>query len=138
MVAGMHERVRRAVEARPGAVELVERLRQTDVRLGLASNSPRVLVDDALRSAELTDAFDVIVTSDDVAHAKPAPDLFLLAAERLELAPAECLVFEDSPNGALAALAAGMRAVLLDPLDLHPESVCPRIRSLGDLIRGGE
>ena len=88
MVAGMHERVRQAVEARPGAVELVERLRKTDVRLGLASNSPRVLVDDALRAAGLTDAFEVIVTSDDVAHAKPAPDIYLLACERLGVAPA--------------------------------------------------
>jgi HAD superfamily hydrolase (TIGR01509 family) len=111
MVAGMHERVRRAVDARPGAVELVERLRETDVRLGLASNSPRVLVDDALRSAGLTDAFDVIVTSDDVASAKPAPDMYLLACERLGVPPHDALALEDSASGVAAAKAAGLSVV---------------------------
>ena len=107
----MHERVRRAVEARPGAVELVERLRETDVRLGLASNSPRVLVDDALRTAGLADAFEVIVTSDDVAHAKPAPDIYLLACERLGVAPADALALEDSLSGVTAAKAAGLTVI---------------------------
>ena len=108
MVALMHDRVRRAVEARPGAVELVERLRATSVPLGLASNSPRALVDDALRSAGLTDAFEVIVTSDDVEHAKPAPDIYLLACERLGVAPADALALEDSNSGVAAAKAAGL------------------------------
>ena len=99
MVALMHERVRRAVDARPGAVELVERLRATHVPLGLASNSPRVLVDDALASAGLSDAFDVIVTSDDVEEAKPAPDIYLLACERLGVGPDEALALEDSAWG---------------------------------------
>ena len=71
----MHERVRAQVEARPGAIELMASLREVDgVRVGLASNSPRYLVNDALLTAGLADAFDAIVTSDDVAHAKPAPD----------------------------------------------------------------
>jgi beta-phosphoglucomutase-like phosphatase (HAD superfamily) len=63
----MHERVKRQVDARPGAVELIEGLRDlAGIRLGLASNSPRYLVDDALKTAGLADAFDSIVTSDDV------------------------------------------------------------------------
>ena len=111
MVVGMHERVRRAVEARPGAVELVNRLRRSDVRLGLASNSPRVLVDDALRSGGLADAFEVIVTGDDVANAKPAPDIYLLACERLGVPPADAVALEDSASGVAAAKAAGLTVV---------------------------
>jgi beta-phosphoglucomutase-like phosphatase (HAD superfamily) len=79
MIELMHALVRRSVDARPGAVELVDGLRELGTPLGLASNSPRFLVDDALRTAGLADAFDAIVTSDDVEHAKPAPDIYLLA-----------------------------------------------------------
>ena len=111
MVAGMHERVRQDVEARPGAIELVQQLRATDVLLGLASNSPRVLVDDALRTAGLLDAFEVIVTSDDVAKAKPAPDIYLLACERLGVSPDDALALEDSASGVTAAKAAGLTVI---------------------------
>ena len=108
----MHERVRRAVDARPGAIELVSRLREVDgVRLGLASNSPRFLVDDALATAGLTDVFETIVTSDDVEHAKPAPDLYLLACERLGVDPADALALEDSASGIAAAKAAGLTCI---------------------------
>jgi beta-phosphoglucomutase-like phosphatase (HAD superfamily) len=68
---------------------------------------------------------DVVVARDDVRKVKPAPELFLLAAARLGVAPAACLVFEDSPNGMRAALAAGMRCVavpnaLTRPLERPP------------------
>jgi len=107
MLEIMHGELRRDVAGRPGAVELVARLRGR-TRLGLASNSPRLLVDTALATAGLEDAFDAIVTSDDVAHAKPAPDLYLLACERLGVAPAESLALEDSSSGVAAAKAAGL------------------------------
>ncbi len=135
MVAGMHERVRRAVEARPGAVELVKRLQGTETRLGLASNSPRVLVDDALRSAGLTDAFETIVTSDDVANAKPAPDIYLLACERLRVAPADALALEDSASGVAAAKAAGLTVIAVPQFAETDVSAADRIvASLEDLL----
>jgi HAD superfamily hydrolase (TIGR01509 family) len=112
MVALMHERVRRQVEARPGAIELVDRLRAVDgFRLGLASNSPRFLVDDALATAGLADAFDAIVTADDVAHAKPAPDIYRLVCARLGVSPSEALALEDSASGVAAAKAAGLTCI---------------------------
>ena len=112
MIELMHDRVRDAVEARPGAVELVDGLRALDgVRLGLASNSPRPLVDTALASAGLTDVFEAIVTSDDVAHAKPAPDIYLLVCERLDVPPSEALALEDSASGVAAAKAAGLTCI---------------------------
>lgn len=109
MIGLMHERVRRQVDARPGAVELVARLRGLDgVRLGLASNSPRFLVDDALRTSGLSDAFETIVTADDVERSKPAPDIYVLACDRLGVEPSEAVALEDSPSGIAAAKAAGL------------------------------
>lgn len=107
MIGIMHQRLREQVAGRPGAIELVERLRGR-VPLGLASNSPRHLVDTALATAGLTDAFDTIVTSDDVDDSKPAPDIYLLACSRLGVRPADALALEDSPSGVAAAKAAGM------------------------------
>lgn len=112
MIGLMHDRVRRAVETRPGAVELMSGLREMgDVRLGLASNSPRFLVDAALTSARMTDAFDAIVTSDDVARPKPAPDIYRLVCEQLGVSPSEALALEDSASGVAAAKAAGLTCI---------------------------
>jgi HAD superfamily hydrolase (TIGR01509 family) len=81
------------------------------IRLGLASNSPRFLVDDALASAGLTDRFEAIVTGEDVEHAKPAPDIYLLACERLGVDPSEALALEDSASGVQAAKRAGLTCI---------------------------
>jgi HAD superfamily hydrolase (TIGR01509 family) len=111
-VALMHDLVRIHVDARPGAVELINGLRALDdTRIGLASNSPRFLVDDALATAGLAGAFDTIVTSDDVEHAKPAPDIYLLACERLGVDPSEAVALEDSTSGVTAAKAAGLACI---------------------------
>jgi len=69
---------------------------------------------------------------------KPDPAIFRLALERLGLDPREAVYVGDSyGHDALPALALGLGAVLVDPLDLHPESICPRVRSLGGLVEHG-
>jgi HAD superfamily hydrolase (TIGR01509 family) len=104
----MHDFVRRQVDARPGAVELISELRTLGLPLGLASNSPRFLVDDALATAGLADVFDATVSSDDVAHPKPAPDIYVEVCRRLGVPPADALALEDSASGVTAAKAAGL------------------------------
>jgi phosphatidylinositol alpha-mannosyltransferase len=101
------------VKATPGAAELIARIRRRGWRVGLASASKESWVNATLSALGLQDAFDVVVSSDDVALGKPAPDLFLLAAQRLHVPPRTCIVIEDSPNGLLAAKRAGMLAVAL-------------------------
>ncbi|HET6380628.1 MAG TPA: HAD family phosphatase [candidate division Zixibacteria bacterium] len=134
MLALMHDHLRRQVDGRPGAVELVERLRGR-TRLGLASNSPRFLVDTALTTARLTDAFDAIVTSDDVEHSKPAPDLYLLACERLGVQPSEALALEDSASGVAAAKAAGLTCIAVPQFAETDVSAADRIiDSLEELL----
>lgn len=137
MIGLMHQLVQREVDARPGAVELVARLREQHpgVRLGLASNSPRFLVDDALGTAGLAGAFDAIVTSDDVEHSKPAPDIYLLACERLGVRPAEALALEDSPSGVAAAKAAGLTCIAVPQFAETDVSAADRVvDSLEELL----
>jgi HAD superfamily hydrolase (TIGR01509 family) len=130
----MHAYLREEVAGRPGAVELVERLRGR-TRLGLASNSPRALVDEALGTAGLSDAFDAIVTSDDVTHPKPAPDLYLLACERLGVAPGDALALEDSASGVAAAKAAGLTCIAVPQFAETDVSAADRvIDSLEELL----
>ena len=137
MVTLMHERVLRQVEARPGALELVDRLRALDgVRLGLASNSPRFLVDDALATAGLTGAFETVVTSSDVEHAKPAPDIYLRACRDLGVDPSQALALEDSASGVAAAKAAGLTCVAVPQFAETDVSAADRIvDSLEELLQ---
>jgi HAD superfamily hydrolase (TIGR01509 family) len=131
----MHELVRQQVAARPGAVELVESLRKLGVPLGLASNSPRYLVDDALATAGLTEAFDAIVTSSDVVRPKPAPDIYLRACELLGVAPHDALALEDSASGVRAAKAAGLTCIAVPTLAEIDVSAADRVvESLEELV----
>jgi HAD superfamily hydrolase (TIGR01509 family) len=136
MIGLMHGLVQREVAARPGAIELLTELGALNrVAVGLASNSPRFLVDDALRTAGLEGRFGTIVTSDDVARAKPAPDIYLLACERLGVAPAEALALEDSASGIAAAKAAGLTCIAVPQYAETDASAADRVvASLEELI----
>jgi HAD superfamily hydrolase (TIGR01509 family) len=90
------------------AVGAARELRSRGVPVAVASSSPRERLHRTLGRAGLLDAFDVTVAGDEVANGKPAPDMFLLAAERLGVDPASCVVIEDSPPGVQAGVAAGM------------------------------
>jgi HAD superfamily hydrolase (TIGR01509 family) len=100
--------LRGAVRQLPGAREVIEFGRAAGLAIGLATSGMRAHATVSLEETELAGLFDAEVTGDEVEHGKPAPDLFLLAAKRLGVPPAECVVFEDAPNGVLAAKAAGM------------------------------
>jgi HAD superfamily hydrolase (TIGR01509 family) len=94
--------------AMPGAREIAETLRNRGVPIAVASNSPRDFVLAALGSAGLLDLFEVIVSSDEVENAKPAPDLYLTACARLTADPERSVAFEDSRTGVASARAAKM------------------------------
>ena len=96
----------------PGAVEAVERLGER-WPLGLASSSNRPLIDRVLELSGLARWFRVTVSSEEVASGKPAPDVYLEAARRLDVAPARAAAVEDSHNGIRAARAAGMAVIAI-------------------------
>jgi len=103
--------VRGKVPEMPGATALVASLHQRRIKLAIGSSGPReniLLVRDELGLAELTPTY---VCGADVEHGKPAPDVFLLAAEKMGIAPANCAVIEDAPAGIAAANAAGMLSI---------------------------
>lgn len=109
-------------EIKPGVREILAFCRGHGIRTAIASSSMRRLVDHNLAATGLTDLFDAIVTGRDVTNGKPAPDIFLLAAERLGLDPRSCAVFEDAHTGIRAAHAAGCRPILIpDRLPPTPE-----------------
>ena len=126
-----HEALRQQVYARhqtrceaqpllPGVVDRVREARAVGLKTAVASSSLSEWVEGWLARHRIRDLFDAVCTRDQVAQVKPAPDLFLLAAARLGVAPEECLAFEDSPNGIRAARAAGMRCVAIpNPLTRH-------------------
>lgn len=82
-------------------------------KVAVASGGSRHVVERALQAAGLRELFPVVVTADDVEHGKPAPDMFLLAAEKLGVNPAGCLVLEDAVLGRQAAEAAGMDCLMI-------------------------
>jgi HAD superfamily hydrolase (TIGR01509 family) len=95
-----------------GAVDAVRRIAATRP-VGLASSAHRDVIEAALRALGLHGVFGAVVSSDEVSHGKPAPDVYLAAARQLGIDPVRCLVVEDSRNGVLAARAAGMTVVLV-------------------------
>lgn len=104
------ELLRSSLRPMDGAAALLNRLAGT-MRMGLASSSYRDAVDGVIDGLGIAGYFETIVSGLDVAQVKPAPDIFLEAAKRLGVAPAQCAVLEDAEKGVLAAHAAGMRAV---------------------------
>ncbi len=102
-----------------GAVEAVRRI-AADRPVAVASSAHRAVIDAALAATGLADAFPVVVSSDEVAHGKPEPDVYLEAARRLGREPSACLVVEDSKNGVRAATAAGMTVVLVPNRSVPP------------------
>ncbi len=98
---------REHVPAMPGAVESV-RMLAPRYPLGVASSSPRTIIEAVLESLGIRSLFAVVVSSDEVPRGKPSPDVYLEAARQLDIEPQQAVVFEDSPNGVQAAKAAGM------------------------------
>jgi len=99
------------VEAMPGLDVLIERLRKTSYAFAIASSATRVKINIVLKVLGLLNFFQVIVSGDEVRHGKPSPDIFLKAAEKLNVDPSQCIVFEDATNGIEAAKAAGMYCI---------------------------
>ncbi|WP_243387986.1 HAD family hydrolase [Bacillus kexueae] len=98
---------------RPGVAEYIQTAKEIGLKVGLASSSNYEWVSTHLRKLGLLDSFDFISTSDHVEQVKPDPALYLRTAKGLGVDPKECIAFEDSVNGALAAKRAGMYCVIV-------------------------
>ncbi len=93
-------------------------MEESDIPIAIATSSDASFTALSLHSAGLGDRFEHIVTGDQVVAGKPAPDIFLEAANRLKVAPESCVVFEDSEAGVTSASAAGMTVYLVPDLKM--------------------
>jgi HAD superfamily hydrolase (TIGR01509 family) len=130
----MRARYRDGLPLLPGAEAAVQRM-AARWPLALASSSPRELIDAVLELSGLAGSFVAVVSSDEVAHGKPAPDVYLQACAGIGAAPERCVAIEDSTNGLRAAAAAGLGVIAIphaaNPPD--PEALANADRVLRDL-----
>lgn len=128
------------VSQKVGLDELLNQLEEDGLLKAIATSSSRP--DATLCLGRLANRFDTIVTGDEVSRGKPAPDIFLLAAQRLALSPESCLALEDSESGALAALAARMSVIIVPDLkqlsgelSAQVHRVCSSLHDVRQLFR---
>ena len=112
-VEGMLEQIERGPIPMTGVPEVLEKVLASGYRLALASSAEVPVIEANLAALAIRPLFEAIVSGAQVPRGKPAPDVFLAAADRLGTPPAQCLVIEDSRNGLLAAKAAGMRCAVV-------------------------
>jgi HAD superfamily hydrolase (TIGR01509 family) len=137
VIERMADRYARQLPLMPGAVDAVRRLAER-WPLGLASSSPPVLIETVLNAASIRSLFAVTVSTEEVEHGKPAPDVYLTAAARLGVQPGGAAAVEDSSNGLRSAVAAGLPVIAIphpryppDPDALNSASVV--LASLAEL-----
>lgn len=105
------EKYLREVPVKPGAFEFLAFLKERGIPCGIASSNHGDLIRDSLEAHGLYGFFSAVTTCEDVSAAKPAPDVYLVTAEKLGADPDKCLVFEDIPAGILAGKGAGMTVI---------------------------
>lgn len=119
-----------AIPVKKGVVKLLQWLKENNIPIAVATSTHKELAVTKLKLAGLFDYFDLICTGCEVTNGKPSPDIFLLAATRLNIAPELCLAFEDSSNGVRAAKSAKMQVYQVPDL----VSPCEEIIALGHYI----
>ena len=108
---------------KPGAQELLQHYQANNIICSVASSSPTQHINHRLSQVGVLDFFSHITSGQEVTHGKPNPDIYLLAVEKLGLNVSECIAFEDSETGARAAIAAGLRVVVVPDLQQPSEFV---------------
>ncbi|WP_026959370.1 HAD family hydrolase [Aliagarivorans taiwanensis] len=108
------------VDYKPGFEALFQQLIAQNYRLALVTSSSLPQVRHHFADSPWLEKFEVVISAEDIANGKPAPDCYLLATERLGVTPAQCMVLEDSNNGMRAGIAAGCQAVMVPDL-LKPD-----------------
>lgn len=109
-----YEKYSKEVPLKPGASEFIEYALKNGLKLGIATSNSRELVNAVVHAHHLEQAFGSVITGCEAKAGKPAPDIYLLSAERLGVLPSECIVFEDIPMGIRAGKSAGMEVCAVE------------------------
>jgi HAD superfamily hydrolase (TIGR01509 family) len=124
---------------KPGLADFLAAAGELGLRLAVATSTARARALYKLGRAGVRESFTAFACGDEIANGKPAPDIFLLAARRLGIPPAECVALEDSDPGVLAARAAGMRVILIPDVQAPSEEARQAAwRIVPDLLRAAE
>lgn len=120
------EKYTKEVKLKDGAKEFIREIRSRGIRTGIATSNDRQLVEKSLQAMGIASLFDTISTGCEVKKGKPAPDVYLKAADNLMARPSDCLVFEDVPMGILAGKNAGMKVCAVDDWFSRPQEAKKR------------
>ena len=122
------------VEKKPGAVEILDFLRENGFRTAIATATDPVRAKKHLSNLGLYDHFDAVISAAMVTKGKPAPDVYLYACEQLGEKPEDCFAVEDSPNGAMSAIAAGCKVIFVPDLTPPTEELLPRLYAVANTL----
>lgn len=125
------------VPFKPGLIELLEYLRSSGIRTCIATGTDRAAASAYWEKCGILRYFDDTVCGDEVTLSKPDPEIFLTAAQKINTPPENCLVFEDSPNGARAANAANCHLFLIPDLDMPDEEIRGYADAVGFVLTDG-
>jgi HAD superfamily hydrolase (TIGR01509 family) len=115
--------VETSLEAMPGAIESVKRLKTAGYKLAIGTSLDRAFINTVLSKFGISDAFEVIVTGDEITKGKPDPETYLQAAAKLHVKPSECLVLEDAQTGVAAAKASGAFCIGVEDVNAAPQNL---------------
>ena len=120
IIQGMRDTMQEKVELKEGFLITLQMIKRKSIPVAVATSSPRVLIETALNKFNILGEFDVLNSSEKEEYGKPHPGVYLTTAQKLQTEPRNCLAFEDSFNGAIAAKAARMKVVTVpDPADFN-------------------
>lgn len=111
------------IPEKPGMRQILKFFHDNNVKMAVASSTKLATIQDNLTRLGIISMFSAVVSGQQVAHGKPAPDIFLLAAEEIGCAPEECYIFEDSANGIRAGRAAGCCTIMIPDLTMPDEEL---------------
>ena len=122
------------LEKKPGIDELLDFLKKKGIKTAVATATPIALTFQHLETIGVKDKFDKIVSAKQVAHGKPAPDVYLYACEQINEKPENCIAVEDSPNGIQSACAAGCKPVMVPDLTQPDEELMPMLYGVAETL----
>lgn len=124
------DKYRYEVPLKPGALEFLRYCKENNIRTGIATSNGRDMVDAVIQSLKIGEYLQAVATACEVAKGKPEPDIYLEVADRLQVSPKECIVFEDIPAGIIAGKRAGMTVIAVE--DEFSRDLAEEKRSLAD------
>ena len=140
-----HEKLKVSVPLKPGLFELLDYLRENHLTLAVASSSPMEIIRSNLKVSGCESYFDRVISGHFLRRGKPAPDVFLYAADEIRLSPSDCYVLEDSVNGVLAGLSAGCTTIMVPDYSPPTEElyekgakVCSSLLEVKERMENGE